>query len=206
VYQQAAQQLIKSNLLNRSKLLFQDISFEQQLKDQFPEISSARPLIPLGGRNLTVVITISDPFAYVSSGSDTGVVNSDGVLVVKNNTSVPDDLFTLRFTEPQSNFEIGSRILTSSEVEMLKLLQAEMRTLEFSDATNAEIKDVLFNVSQGQIEARLLSKPFFIKLSTFNEAGVQVGGAKATLRQLDNSNSLPAQYIDVRVPGRAFVI
>jgi cell division septal protein FtsQ len=206
VYQQAAQQLLSSNVLNRSKILFQDVSFERQLKDRFPEISSARPLIPLGGRNLTLVITVSEPFAYVSSGSDTGVVNNEGVLVVKNSKSVPEDLFNLRFTEPQSNFEVGSRILTSAEVELLRLLQSEIQTVEFSDASRAEIKEVLFNVSQGQIEARLNGKPFFIRLSTYAEAGVQVGAVKATLRQLDNTNSLPTQYIDVRVPGRAFII
>jgi hypothetical protein len=206
VYRKAAEEAIKSNFLNRSKLLFQNVSFEQKLKEQFPEISQVRPVMPLGGRNLSVVITVSDPFAAVFSGSDTGIVNADGVLVVKNSQSVPDDLTKLRFTDPQSNFEVGSRILTSSEVELLKLLQTEMSTLVFKDSTSANISEVLFNVADGQIEAKLQDKSFFIKLSSFNSAEIQVGGAKATLKQLDREDKLPTQYIDVRVPGRAFVI
>jgi hypothetical protein len=206
VYQKAAEDIMSGNVLYRSKLLFPEISFEQALKNKFPEIAQARPVVPLGGRNLLVVITVSEPFAYVSSGSDTGIINSEGVLVVKNSQSVPEDLLKLRFTVPQSNFDIGSRILTSSEVELLKLLESEMNTLEFTDKSNASIRDVLFNVADGQLEARLKSKPFFIKLSSISEGTLQVGGAKATLRQLDRENKLPTQYIDVRVPGRVFVL
>jgi len=206
IYQKAAEDITNGNVLYRSKLLFPEISFEQALKNKFPEIAQARPVVPLGGRNLLVVITVSEPFAYVSSGSDTGIINSEGVLVVKNSQSVPEDLLKLRFTVPQSNFDIGSRILTSSEVELLKLLESEMNTLEFIDKSNASVRDVLFNVADGQLEARLKSKPFFVKLSSFSEGSPQVGGAKATLRQLDRESKLPTQYIDVRVPGRAFVL
>lgn len=206
VYEAEAQKIIQSNILNRSKLLFQESAFEQKMKERFPEISQARPVAPLGGRRLTVVITVSEPFAYVSSGSDTGIINSDGVLVVKNGQTVPGSLLKLRFTEQQANFNVGSRILTSSEVGLLTQLQAEMKKLEFADESTGEITEALFNVASGQIEASIVQKPFLIKLSTFTDSGIQVGGAVATLRQLDRENGLPVQYIDVRVPGRAFVL
>jgi hypothetical protein len=206
VYEAEAQKIIQSNILNRSKLLFQESAFEQKMKERFPEISQARPVAPLGGRRLTVVITVSEPFAYVSSGSDTGIINSDGVLVVKNGQTVPGSLLKLRFTEQQANFDVGSRILTSSEVGLLTQLQAEMKKLEFADESTGEITEALFNVASGQIEASIVQKPFLIKLSTFTDSGIQVGGAVATLRQLDRENGLPVQYIDVRVPGRAFVL
>jgi hypothetical protein len=206
IYEKAAQEAIKSSFLNRSKLLFQSTAFENKLKEMLPEISQVKPLVPIGGRNLSVIITLSEPFAYVSSGSDNGIVNRDGILVVKNGKEVPSDLLRIRFTEPQTNFDVGSRILTSTELDTLSLLQSEMNSLVFVDSTKASIKDVLFDVSQGQIEANLQNKAFFIKLSTFNDGPQQVGGAKATLKQLDRENTLPTKYIDVRVPGRAFVI
>jgi hypothetical protein len=89
----------------------------------------------------------------------------------------------------------------------LTMLVQEMKTLQFSDSKNGSIKQVLFNVADGQMEAQLQDKPFFIKLSTFTTDGdQQVGGAVATLKQLDRENILPTKYIDVRVPGRAFVL
>jgi hypothetical protein len=206
IYEQKAQEIIKSNFLNRSKLLFQQTSFENQLKVAFPEISNVTPVMPLGGRSLTVIISVSEPFAYVSSGENTGIMNGEGVLVVKNGQSLPQDLIKLRFTEPQSNFEVGSRILTGSEVELISLLDSEMSDLTFKDGSIAEIDNILFNVADGQLEARLKNKNFYIKLSTFSDSEIQVGGAKATLRQLDKEDKLPSQYIDVRVPGRALVL
>ena len=206
VYEKAAQEVAKSNILNRSKFLFQEKDFELKMKQKFPEISQVSSLIPLGGRNLTVVISVSEPFAYVTNGTDSGIINNEGVLVTKNNQSVPTDLLKLRFTEPQSNFDVGSRILTTDEITTLALLQNEMNSLQFLDETNASIKDILFNVAQGQIEANLNNKPIYIKLSTFTDAPQQVGGAKATLKELDSKNTLPTKYIDVRVPGRTFVL
>jgi hypothetical protein len=81
-----------------------------------------------------------------------------------------------------------------------------MKSLVFKDNKPASIQEVLFNVADGQFEAKLVNQPFIIKLSSFNDTDVQVGGAKATLKQLDKEGSLPQKYIDVRVPGRAFVI
>jgi hypothetical protein len=207
VYEAAASDAAKSSIFNRSKLFFQDTAFIRDMKTKFPEISTVKPIMPLGGRDMSVIITVSEPFAYVTSGTDSGVLNSDGVLVVKNGQSVPDNLINLRFTEPQSNFAVGSRIMTESELNLLTMLVREMKTLQFSDSKNGSIKQVLFNVADGQMEAQLQDKPFFIKLSTFTTDGdQQVGGAVATLKQLDRENILPTKYIDVRVPGRAFVL
>lgn len=207
VYQEAAREAQRSSILNQSKFLFQEASFIQQIKDKYPEVSVVKPLIPIGGRNLTVILAVSEPFAYVSSGSDTGILNREGVLVVKNPQTVPGELINLRFTEPQSNFSVGSRILTSSELDLLSLLVNEMNSLKFQDGATGAIREVLFNVADGQVEAKLQDKPFFVKLSTFTtDSDQQVGGAIATLKQLDKENTLPTSYIDVRVPGRAFVL
>lgn len=207
VYELAAQEAMKSTIFNRSKLFFQEKDFVQNLKERFPEISIVKPVIPLGGRNLSVIIAVSKPFAYVTSGVESGILNSDGVLIVKDPQSVPDSLIRLRFTEPQSNFSTGLRILTASELDLITLLVREMEGLQFTDKTNGAVKEILFNVADGQVEVQLQNKPFYIKFSTFTTDGnQQVGGAVATLKQLDRESSLPTKYIDVRVPGRVFVL
>ena len=207
VYAQAAKEAMKASIFNRSKLFFQDTAFSRDMKNRFPEISTVKPIMPLGGRDLTIIITVSEPLAYVTSGTENGILNSDGVLVVKSAQSVPDNLINLRFTEPQSNFSVGSRMLTVSELDLLTSLVREMGSLQFSDKSTGKIKEVLFNVADGQMEAQLQDKPFYVKLSTFTTDGdQQVGGAIATLKQLDREKSLPTKYIDVRVPGRAFVL
>jgi hypothetical protein len=204
-YENASKDILNSNIFNRSKILFQQDDFETKLKDEFPEINTVNANVPIGGRSLAVFLSLAEPFANVSSGQQKVIINSEGVLVKTNIDTNDNNLLNVRFTIPQENFEQGSRVLTTTEVNLLKILNDEMTNLKFKDGSNAEIQEVLFNVADGQLEAKLKQKPFFIKLSSFNEGDIQVGGAVATLKQLDREDSLPLEYIDARVPGRVFV-
>ena len=205
-YEEESKSILDGNLLNKSKILFQQNDFATKLKDKFPEINTVEANVPLGGRSLAVFLSLSEPFARVYSGEQTGIINSEGILVKTNiNDDSANELLGVRFTQPQENFQQGSRILTTLEVDLLRTLNQEMTSLVFKNGSTASIEEVLFNVADGQIEAKLEEKTFFIKLSSFNDGDVQVGGAKATLKQLDDEDSLPTEYIDVRVPGRAFV-
>lgn len=204
-YERVSGDILSSSLFNRSKILFQQEDFETKLRDYFPEISTVTANVPLGGRSLAVFVSLSKPFAQVYNGENSGIINSEGVLI-KTDVSEDNDLLKVRFAQPQENFELRSRVLTRSEVGLLNSLDKEMESLVFKDGKTAEIKEVLFNVAEGQFEASVNDMPFIIKLSSFNDGDVQVGGAKATLKQLDDENSLPTRYIDIRVPGRAFVI
>lgn len=206
VYQNYARQLINQSISNRSKLLFQSNDFEAAMRAKFPEINQIASIVPLGGRDLSVLIAVSDPFAVVSSGSDKGILNTDGIIVSENMVSSSEDLINIRFTSPQENFEVGSRILTADEVKMLNELKTELQTFTLKDGTKLEIEEVLFDVSTGQLEVKLKDKPFYLKLSSFSDANLQVGAVKATLKQLDRDSALPTQYLDVRVPNRVFVI
>jgi len=205
-YQQAAAETMKDSVLNRSKFLFQSTSFEEEMKNKFPEISQISAVVPLGDRDLTVLIKVSDPFASVLSGGEKGIINEDGVLVSKGLESSTEGLLFVRFTTPQQNFVVGSRVLTGDEVDLLKLIELELADTKFSDGTTAEVSEVIFNVADGQLEVRLKEKPYFVKVSTFTDGAQQVGSAKATLLQLDREGTQPAQYMDVRVPGRVFVL
>jgi len=65
---------------------------------------------------------------------------------------------------------------------------------------------LLFNVSSGQLVASFTNVDFKAKISTFTDASEQVGALKVTLKYLDKAGDLPSSYIDVRVPGRTFVL
>ncbi len=206
-YQKAAQEFIGDSVLNKSKLLFQSTTFESKMREKFPEISQIASIAPLGGRDLTVVISVSDPFAVISNGPQKGILNADGVLVSTNNLQSDESgLVRIRFITPQENFTVGSRILTESEVNLIMELHRELQTMNLKDGSKLTIDEVLFNVSNGQLEVTLKDKPYYLKLSTFGDGDLQVGAVKATLKQLDSENALPTKYLDVRVPNRVFVI
>lgn len=204
-YAVVAEEILASSITNRSKLLFRSKNFEQQMIDRFPEVRLIDAILPIAGRSLTVSIRVADPLAKVSSGGQNGVLDSSGVLVSTGNDNSAS-LLSLRFTSPQTNFSEGSRLITTDEVYLLQLINNELPQIELKGIEALKINEVLFNVAQGQLEVKVTGVDFFLKLSSYGDPDEQVGAVKATLRQLDREGALPKKYLDVRVPGRAFVL
>lgn len=203
-YSQVASELMKSSPLKQSKLFFRSYRFEDEMKQKFPEISAIDAIIPLAGRNLSLSIGLSEPLAFVSNGQSSGVINDTGLLIKESNST--SDLLSIRFVAPQNNFETGARLFTSDEVYLLKLLSKELPSVELKTTGKLALGEILFDVANGQLEVKFKDLAFFAKLSTFTNAEEQVGALKASLKYLDSESGLPQKYIDVRVPGRSFVL
>ncbi len=209
-YQERASSLLNENVLRKSKILFRSQDFEASMIERFPEISAIDAIVPLGGRNLTVSMSLSEPLAVVSNGSEKGIVDENGFLVSKD-TENQKNLYTIRFTTPQDTFDVGSRIFTTEEVNQLQLLSKELSDIELDykgkKLTGLNVTEVLFNVRDGQFEVKLAEVPYIIKLSAYADSEEQVGATKVTLLELHNElKKPPVKYLDARVPGRVFVL
>lgn len=203
-YIMTAKEILSGSLTNQSKLLFRSFRFEEEMKLRYPEISSISAVVPLGGRKLNIKISVTAPLAYVSNGQTSGVINETGLLITDNVAS--ENLLKVRFASPQENFVSGARLFTSSEVSLFKLINAEIPNIELSNGNSLNIKEILFNVADGQLEVDLEGAEYIVKISTFTDPEEQVGALKATLDYLDQQGQAPEKYIDVRVPGRTFVL
>ncbi|MFT4532183.1 MAG: hypothetical protein ACI9T8_000194 [Candidatus Saccharimonadales bacterium] len=203
-YESAAADIMNSSLFNQSKVFFRSFRFEAEMKDRFPEISFIDAVVPIGGRDLTVSLTVSEPLAFVSNGLSTGVINNSGVLVIDNVSA--SGLLNIRFASPQTNFNSGSRLFTRDEISMLQLIMTEIPDVKQLSGIELVIDELLFNVSDGQIEIGFANAAYHVKLSTFTNAQEQVGALKATIEHLDEQGETPSKYVDVRVPGRTFVL
>lgn len=208
-YQEFAMELMDDSITRRSKLLFRSRSFENEMIRRYPEIERVNAVLPIAGRDLAVIIKTSTPLVRAYSGTSRGILDSNGVLATNSLTSPStQELLTLRFTVPQEGFQKGARILTSSEVELLRTLQSELDSLQLSDSgvESPQLQELLFNVRDGQVEVRFRDLDFYVKISVYEDSREQVGALIATLRYLDKNNALPEKYVDVRVSGRAFVL
>lgn len=199
-YSSEAAALFKGSILNRSKFLFRSSEYEAAMHSEFPEVESVEAIVPLIGRDLSIVMKVSAPLAKVINGDSTGILDDNGILTDTNSdTEGFGDLFVIRFDSLQNNFNSGSKLLTDSEVMILRLLQAELSGLE------SAINEVLFRVKDGQFEVSIVDTGYKIRLSTYGDPAEQVGAFKAAIKQLSADGQPPEQYIDVRVPGRVFV-
>jgi hypothetical protein len=73
---------------------------------------------------------------------------------------------------------------------------------QFSEAKIAVSAYALPAGSPYELDVRLEDKPYMIRCSLVADALVQSGAAIATLQHL--GNTVPREYLDVRVPGRVY--
>ncbi len=208
-YQLYSEKIMKESIFNRSKLFFKSKKFENNIKQKFPELSSVNAVIPLATRDLTVFIQTSKPTVKLINGGESGLVDGAGVLVDKGDLSTyinNRNLLNVSFTKPQSNFTVGSKLFTKEEMKLLGLLNNEVPKIKLSGIGPMKIGVIKFNITNRQMEIHLTNTQFYVKINTHDNSREQVGALKATLLQLDREGSLPTKYIDVRVPGRVFVL
>jgi len=177
------------------------------MQEEFPEIKHIDAILPLAGRDLTVSISVSSPFAIIQNGQNKMIMDGKGVIVDKY-TTVPGSihLLTISMAQELSSLKLGSRVMTKEEVGLLQLLNSEVSTITLSGKDSSlNIESILLDVSNREAVVELVDTGFYIKLSTYSSKEEQVGSLKATLLKLDREASLPSNYIDVRVPGRVFI-
>jgi len=211
-YASFTERYLTESPLSRSKLLFRSEDFEQAMIATYPEIDQLSAIVPLGGRKLNVAMRVSPPIAQVLNGSKRGILSSNGIVILQNDTVgelSAEKLPLLRFSTPQENFSDGVPLLTSTEVELLQLVSSELQTVLLAIGGSGQLvpKEYLFNIAEGQLEVQFVDQPFFVKFSVYADTRLQVGTMIQTIDQLDregqSANSL--SYIDVRVPGKVYI-
>lgn len=205
-YKASAAEILNESVLQRSKIFFRSSDFESSMLQKYPELSNVEAIVPLGGRDLSVALTVSQPLAVVQNGTEKGILDANGVLVLSGEQDA-GDLYTIRFTSPQDSFSVGSRILTEDEIRLLQLLESESSGFlkNTDNQQGLTIKEVVFNVADGVFEVYFNEVEFYIRLSSYANTEEQVGAVKALLRKLQ-ADQQPTKYIDVRVPGRVYVL
>jgi hypothetical protein len=207
-YIDRARAVFSGNLFYRSKLTFNGSDFEQVLAASMPEADGVVSVVPLVGTKLLVGATITDPLAHVSIGSgQNAIVGMNGRLLEVSDSAILSELTVstpeLRI-EPAIDLEIGGSILTSGETALLQLLKTEF---DGSNVSRPKLDSFRYNVEKRELQAFFVSKSYFAKFTTERDARLQVGALVATLEAAAKEQGMvPAQYVDVRVEGRVFIL
>jgi hypothetical protein len=205
-YSAGAQELFDEKLQNRSKLTVSSSEIEAAMKQKFPEIAHATVVIPLAGRELQVLLELSEPFARLQlAGNKQAVLSMDGrVLDIdeaqKAAQSAFSDLINISMTAVSA--EAGQQIITTDEMKLMNLLQLEF---DGSAPERPKLASIEYDVQKREMRARFDATRFYAKLTPEREARVQAGSLVATIRSMLAQNKPVTDYIDVRVEERVFV-
>jgi hypothetical protein len=204
-YKEGARAIQNSSVLYRTKLTLRSDRFEEQFKGRFPEVQEVTVTYPIAGRQLIVNVILSEPLLrIVGAGNQQGIVTQDGLVSLLDESQKINESFSYlpSLSVVDLPIELGQRVLTSEEAELLSLLVSE---LDGSEAYRPKISSVEFDVKKREIIVKFVDKNYFGKLTPESESRGQVGSLVAVIRDSVEKGTPVGSYIDVRVEGRVFV-
>lgn len=200
--QPKANQVLSSSLLNRSKFTFQGDKVEAELRQAFPEFAEVDVSTPLFRHRPHVVITLARPAALLSTGTNIYLIDDQGRALFDTTRNKPSfDTSDLPLLQDQStlNIEVGKTALSRTQVAYVQEVRAQ------TEQKGLKIESMLMVSGGGELNVRFGGLPYYVKFNFFEDARKSTGTFLATKEKLDADKSKPTEYIDVRIPERAYV-
>lgn len=196
-YQRATADLLRSSIWNRTKFTVQSDSLADELQKKFPEIQNARVSIPVVGHTVNVSITPITPAMLYQSGGKTYVLNERGRVTGLGTDEAAKNAILVRDSS-NASVAIGSQALSQSNITYLLELQHQLA------AKNIKITEVELPVGSQSAYVRIDTKPYMIKFSFQEDVVRQAGAFLAAYDHMNQTNTNPSEYVDVRVGERVF--
>jgi hypothetical protein len=201
-YVQEINRIIAASFANKTKLTIQSAALEQDIKAAFPEISDVKVVVPLIGQRLQIGIRTKKPtLLLVQPNGQQAIVAEDGTIA-----AITDEMPKLPIVTvvPQALLEEREAVLTSKEVQLVRLLENEFTAERAFSVPTVEKYELFVETSELQVHFR--DAVYKAKMTTQGESRNQSATLLAVFRSIDQGGvEKPESYIDVRVPGRVFI-
>jgi len=200
VYKQAASQILGFSLLNRLKFTIDTSGFEQSMKNKFPELSQASITLPLIGRQPVVELAASQPAILINSAGTTFALDSGGKAIIAASDLANLGQRQLPTVTDQSNVPVtlGKGVLTADEVNFIAVLNAQLIGQKLS------IDSIMLPQVANELQVRLKGSPYYVRFDMENDPKQSAGTLAALKVNLDANHIVPSEYIDLRIPERAY--
>lgn len=200
VYQKAANALLADSIWNYTKLTVNTETVANKLQQQFPEIQNIAVTVPLLGRRPVIDIQTAEPaFLLASSTGGAYYVDNDGRVMVKAG-DIKKTLPNIIIVRDQSGIELGpnKQVLPKQYVVYITTIINQLR------AQNIPIDSFELPKVPYEVRLKVSGQPYYVRFNTELDGREQVGTYIAAKQKLEGDGKIPAEYIDVRVPERAY--
>lgn len=200
-YAAVATSAMRSSLLNTNKITIDTKAISRTVKEQFPEIRSAAVALPLVGQKPTVYIELTKPVLILNTSSQSVVVDSTGQALVTAQSVSGLKQFHLPalYDQSQLDLKVGDVVLSSSAVQFIQTVLDQLARQKL------QVKQMVLPAGTEEVDVYLQGDSYFTKYNLHEtNAYQQVGTFLAVRQELAGQKGVPAHYIDVRLPGRAY--
>jgi hypothetical protein len=198
VYQEAANKILKG-VKYTNKITFDENDVIGKLQKQFPEISNAGIELPIFAQTPIIHLQIASPSFTLKSNNQSYIIDSAGVAVARA-SDFPNMSGTTLSVEDQSGFsaELGKQVMNANSVNFIKILGRQTKH------SGVSISSLVLPSTAEELDIHTPDRPYYVKFYLAGDALLQTGQYLASRHQFDTTNSQPAEYLDVRIPGKIF--
>jgi hypothetical protein len=199
-YTQEAERIMRSSILNRTKITVDSDRFEAAMKERFPELEAAVLTVPLIGRKPTLILQPAEPVLLLYGEGGRYVVDSNGRALMR----VEEVPSSIRKALPAVMDESGLPI-NRNELVLSKRATLFIRHIHHQLVAK-EIKAASFVMPPipEDLHVRIEGEGYIVKFNMAGDAKVQAGAFLATKKRLDDEKKVADEYIDVRLEDRAY--
>lgn len=192
-YEKTFDDLLGSNILNRNKLTVDTNGIALKMQSAHPELESVTVITPLIGIRPSLYIHVSEPVFTLKQDASSYVLSAAGYITGRG---VASSLPTV-IDETGEEVRVAKQLLPSSHVAFMQTVWYQLTQQGIQVDSLALPRGKAF-----EVDVRLKEKTYYLKFNVTEDAARQSGAAVAVMKQLGNGT--PKEYIDVRVPGKAY--
>ena len=200
-YQKGAQRILEDSALSRTKFTVNTGGFEKAFRAEFPEVDHVSLALPLVSRTPIVTISTAQPQILVTAQGKVYVLDKRGTAIMMANDLSSSIRQSLPVVNDQSGLTVavGKTVLPAEDIQYISAVLAQLK------AKQVAVESITLPATAQEVDIKPAGKPYFVKFSLNTEAREATGDYLATKQRLEQTNTTPTQYVDVRVPGRAYL-
>jgi hypothetical protein len=203
-YAQAASELFNASAANRNKLTVNTTQISRRMLAKFPELQDVVISLPLIGDRPTMYIKPASAALVLSTASGRYILDDSGRAVSTANGGSGVAHLRLPVVSDKSGLQvrISQQILPHSTVLFIATVRQQLA------AQKLTISSMALPAQASELDVYLEGRPYFAKFNLHDAAAdaavLQSGTLAAVTHKLTKQGITPAEYIDVRLEGRAY--
>lgn len=199
-YEKAAVKALHSSFANTNKITIDGRAVAYSLQTEFPEIGSASVVLPLVGQRPIIYIKLTKPSLIVKTPTQELVVDNLGQALAVTGLRQNSNLKLPVLSDANNlRFKVGSTVLSEQSVNFVTTVVRQTKL------NHIKAQKLLLPAGTEELDFYPKGPDYFVKFN-LHDSNVrqQIGSYLAVRHYLKVHNDQPSQYIDVRVPGRAY--
>lgn len=185
--------LTRSNWRWGNGITFDATSFADRLKEGDPALKDVT-VKRKGLHGLVVTATLKQPSLGWNSGNQTYVLDRDGTVI---GTVTGNPTFPVIIDGSNVPVQTGQRVVSAHFVEFVQQMVPALAATGIG-VTRLDVKDTTLDLSAQT------NKGYKLLFDTGRGAGEEIDDLKAVQRLLVSQKKAPAEYIDLRIAGKAY--